>query len=210
MCCFQQKHVQQRKNNHLVFVAAIILYHQPLNQCDMQVRGSIALCNIAAASHDERWSSEGLLPVAPVPALAATMLPQSQGEPDCETSKAEASSSEPPGAKREGPDKPIVKARSGSPTPASDADGTVAKSNHRETCWLRSTDILPKIIAAGLVRANGEVRGNLLKAMSNLMCSPETRAEIVNGKRMTSLFELVQGYTGEVRGVRFHEMARRT
>lgn len=64
--------------------------------------------------------------------------------------------------------------------------------------WLRSTNILRDIIAAGRVRATGEVKGNLIKAINNLMCADETRRVLVADNQMASLFELIHGYTPEV------------
>lgn len=64
--------------------------------------------------------------------------------------------------------------------------------------WLKSTNILRDILAAGRVRATGEVKGNLIKAMNNLMCDDETRRVFVADNQMVNLFELIHGYTPEV------------
>lgn len=64
--------------------------------------------------------------------------------------------------------------------------------------WVRSSDVLRDIITGGLVRANGEIKGNLIKAMNNIMCSGETRAALVASGQMPCIFELIHGYTPEV------------
>lgn len=64
--------------------------------------------------------------------------------------------------------------------------------------WLRTTDILGDIISGGLVRATAEVKGNLIKALNNLMYWKVTRTGLVTSSRMSDFFQLVHGYTPEV------------
>jgi len=65
--------------------------------------------------------------------------------------------------------------------------------------WLMTTGILPEIINGCLATATADVKSNLIKAMNNLMVSEERRAALVEGNKMSSLFELVHGYTSEVK-----------
>ncbi|CAM9705796.1 unnamed protein product [Ectocarpus sp. 8 AP-2014] len=65
--------------------------------------------------------------------------------------------------------------------------------------WLTNTNILRDIIAGCLASATADVKSNLIKAMNNLMVSKERRATLVAGDEMPALFELVHGYTPEVR-----------
>lgn len=151
----------------------------------------MALCNIAAASHDQ-GRSLGDLPEAEASAIAMLELPRGSDGEESKTASIPECTSEL--AESKGSDGPTEGAGCGIPTAVD-----VRKNKYKKSCWLRSTDILPKIISGGLVRATGEVKGNLLRAMNNLMCSPRRRAEIVNGQQMANLFELVHGYTDEVR-----------
>lgn len=64
--------------------------------------------------------------------------------------------------------------------------------------WLRTTDILRDIVDGCLATATADVKSNLIKAMNNLMVSNERRAALVAGHEISSLFELVHGYTPEV------------
>lgn len=64
--------------------------------------------------------------------------------------------------------------------------------------WLMTTNILRDIIDGCLASATADVKSNLIKAMNNLMVSDERRAALVEGNEMSSLFELVHGYTPEV------------
>lgn len=160
-----------------------------------QVRASVALCNIAAASHRQGRSP---LDFPPAEGPAITMLQPQRGSDDEEGKAASTSERTSELAGNENNDKLGENAGSDIPTGAD-----VGQTTCDERYWLRSTDILPKIIAGGLVRATGEVKGNLLRAMNNLMCSQRTRAEIVHGQQMANLFELVHGYTDEVRDSTF-------
>lgn len=64
--------------------------------------------------------------------------------------------------------------------------------------WLMTTDILRDVIDGCLASATADVKNNLIKAMNNLMVSNERRAALVVGHEMSSLFALVHGYTPEV------------
>lgn len=77
-------------------------------------------------------------------------------------------------------------------------EGSVSAGD-RDRFWLTSTDILRDTIAGCLASATADVKSNLIKAMNNLMVSKERRATLVAGDEMPALFELVHGYTPEVR-----------
>lgn len=74
--------------------------------------------------------------------------------------------------------------------------------------WLMTTDILRDIVDGCLASATVDVKANLIKAMNNLMLSPERRAALVSGN-MPTLFSLVHGYTPEVRDVELLTMSKR-
>lgn len=74
----------------------------------------------------------------------------------------------------------------------------VIGSGENHEYWLRSTDNLREIVAGALVRSTREMKGNIIKAINNLMCSEETRVALVKGNQMPHLFQLVHGYTPEV------------
>ncbi|CAM9232465.1 unnamed protein product, partial [Ectocarpus sp. 13 AM-2016] len=77
-------------------------------------------------------------------------------------------------------------------------EGSVAAGNG-DRLWLTNTNILRDTIAGCLASATADVKSNLIKAMNNLMVSRERRATLVAGDEMSTLFELVHGYTPEVR-----------
>ncbi|CAN0262976.1 unnamed protein product, partial [Ectocarpus sp. 12 AP-2014] len=77
-------------------------------------------------------------------------------------------------------------------------EGSVAAGDG-DRFWLTNTNILRDTIAGCLASATADVKSNLIKAMNNLMVSRERRATLVAGDEMPTLFELVHGYTPEVR-----------
>eukprot|EP00903_Cladosiphon_okamuranus_P019404 g17841.t1 len=83
--------------------------------------------------------------------------------------------------------------------PVDDGPSTAGGANGGDQYWLMTTDILRDIVDSCLASATADVKSNLIKAMNNLMVSDERRAALVEGKEMSSLFELVHGYTPEVR-----------
>lgn len=80
-----------------------------------------------------------------------------------------------------------------------DRPGAGGGANGVDQYWLMTTNILRDVIDGCLASATADVKSNLIKAMNNLMVSDERRAALVEGNEMSSLFELVHGYTPEVR-----------
>lgn len=149
---------------------------------EAQVCASVALCNIAAASHTQKVPPRSLISAAASP---ASQVPQPRKGSDEEEARTPLEAVEESANPKQGKSREC---------------GTIAnvEDNNKGRDWLRSTGILREIIARGLVRATGGVIGNLLKAMNNLMCSETTRTELVNSHQMAHLFELIHGYTPEV------------
>lgn len=167
------------------------------------MRASVALCNIAAASHGIVGPSVTALapPRAKRPAPAPQLRTGSEGDGDKTTSETEeeGENQEEVGYSADTGNGNIGGRASGDNVGRASCDNVVASGGR--SYWLKSTDILRTVIAGGLVRATGEVKGNLIKAMNNLMCSEETRTELVASNQMGNLFELVHGYTHEVRDI---------
>lgn len=90
-------------------------------------------------------------------------------------------------------------------------EGSVATGDG-DRFWLTNTDILRDTIAGCLASATADVKSNLIKAMNNLMVSKERRATLVTGDEIPALFELVHGYTPEVRkadpGLDYYDVVR--
>lgn len=100
-----------------------------------------------------------------------------------------------------------VRVKSGTEAKPSGEDASIGDGIHNDVGgWLRSTNILRDIVAAGRVRATGEVKGNLIKAINNLMCADETRRVLVADNQMASLFELIHGYNPEVSEVNINSL----
>lgn len=82
--------------------------------------------------------------------------------------------------------------------PVDDGPGAGGGADGGDQYWLMTTNFLRDIIDGCLATATADVKSNLIKAMNNLMVSDERRAALVEGNEMSSLFELVHGYTPEV------------
>lgn len=65
--------------------------------------------------------------------------------------------------------------------------------------WIKSTNLLREIVTRGLLRSTPEVKGNLVKAINNLMCSENTRTALVTSNYIPLVFDLVRVNTSEVR-----------
>lgn len=188
---------------------------------------SIALCNVAAASHCE---TQQLLPtrqdeIAVTGAPHGAPMKEGSGGAQGNDTVQGGSSQRQGGAAssihgrpsllkdNEPEHSPIVqsqeigaldisKARGESSVSADNVDGPGAAGVAGGVCgdqyWLRTTNILRDIIDECLATATANVKSNLIKAMNNLMVSNERRAVLVAGHEMSSLFGLVHGYTPEV------------
>lgn len=83
---------------------------------------------------------------------------------------------------------------------SSGRDAFTARDAHSSRSdWLRTTDVLKRIVEGGSVRATVEINCNIIKAMNNLMCSETFRVSFAGKDQLMKLFELTKGYTHEVR-----------
>lgn len=144
----------------------------------------MALCNIAAASHAETHIIRPNSNTSGTTADKATM----------ETGNGELEGAETNPAGDDENDGNDGHGCSNSSSRSKDRGG--GDGDHY---WLRSTDFLRDIIAGGLIRTTGDVKGHLIKAMNNIMCSEETRAAFAASNQMRNFFELVHGYTPQVK-----------
>ena len=173
---------------------------------------SIALCNVAAASycHTQALSASAddgaataAMAGAPYQATVQAWSGGAQGRGGSGGLRAKSDESDLSSRRqsRES-DKSNVGQGRGNENGLSAADGPSsggADGGRGGDCfWLMMTGILPDIINGCLATATADVKSNLIKAMNNLMVSEERRAALVQGNEISSLFELVHGYTPEV------------
>lgn len=193
---------------------------------------SVALCNVAAASYCERKTlstsdGEGTATAAtskaPDKADAKVGDDGAQGkdaskganqrEIDGSSSSSSSSSrlnrkSDEPDSNHEISESDVNRPqRQGSSPSVNDGPSDGGAADGGDQYWLITTNILRDIIDGCLASATADVKSNLIKAMNNLMVSDERRAALVEGDEMSSLFELVHGYTPEVHTLHYNAIA---